>query len=483
MIKILQSLEKNLVQLRLKDQPFVVERDEADIRIVLVDKKEIEVELENAYVLCLYLLELLHPIRFSEMEKGYSKVIQSIIEEVYLYVKRLAVQFELSRDDKEQLRALSIAMKIGGKVPAFYLLDEKNSRFRKFIENNYFHNYIFSFRMQLPFDSIEGPSIPIYMEGSGPVWVPFLQLICAEAEEKLIFQLNGTTVFVTNLEMVLDPNYSFFYQGIRKYNVAESTTWEPYDFQDSREWGHRHIAEVWTLFSDSLENSPMMFRKTHAYLILKDDLGYVRSVGQDVIMTIKDYKVTELLSVKKGLGKILTPDTSVFYPKNSRYFEKTTFNLTKKQHDKMIQIVETDKRNEKHTISVMRGNCVSYVLKLLREAAHINLDASMHAFHVFSRSLMPPKLYHAFFKPFDKWYNKQSAIIQKAIFFFPPFYICHILFGLIAMGCKRKNFENRHEFYLKDIFFRPWTMSCDHPHQLVKILSSIPESLLTPSDE
>lgn len=483
MIKNLQSLEKNLIQLRLKDQPFSVEREGFDIRLVLVDKRSKDLEVENAYALCQYLIDLICPMHFVELESSRCKAIQAVIEEAYLYVKYVIVRFALSCDEVDQLRALSIAMKIGGKVPVHYLLDKKNVRFLKFIECNYFHNYIFSFRMQLPFDSVDGPSIPIYAEERGIVWVHFENLVCEEAGEELIFHLAGEVVFVTNLEMILDPDYAFFYQGIRRYNVAESTNWIPFDFQDSKEWGSRHIAEVWTLFSDSLENSPLMFRKTHAYLVLKDDIGHVRSVGQDVIMTIKDYKVTELLSVKKGLGKILTPDASVFYPKNSRYFEKTTFNLTKKQHDKMIQIVEADKRNEKHTISVMRGNCVSYVLKLLREAAHINLDASMHAFHVFSRSLLPSKLYHAFFKPFDRWYNKQSVFVQKAIFFFPPFYICHILFGLVAMGCKRRNFENRHEFYLRDIFLRPWTMSCDHPHQLVKILSSIPESLLTPVDE
>lgn len=477
-MKDLFSIEENLRLFRIKKQPFIAERNGKELEFLSTAKRVQKIEVQNALTLCQYLIEAIRLIYFSRVPKERSKVIKMAIEEAYFYTKTV-MRLKISKEEKEALKATCLAMKMGGKVPISYLLAKKNSPFRKFIENNYLHHAMFFYSMQVPFDSMEGPLIPICREDKSPIWAHFNHLLVQERQNKLIFQLDDEEVFVTDKNMVLDANYTFLYQGIQKYDIAKSTHWIPFDVQDPKEWGQKHVAEVWAFFSKPLENNPRMFRSTHAYLILKDSEGNVRSVGQDVIMTIKDYKLTELLSVKNGSGKILTPDISVFYPKHSRHFEMTTFHLTKKQHDKIIEIVESDKRNENHTISVMRGNCVSYVLKLLRKGADIQLDASIHAFHIFSRSLLPYKIYEGFFRPFDRWYNRQSKMVQRAVFFFPPFYICHILFGFIALACKRRNYENRADFFLKDIFLRPWTMSCDHPHQLVKILSSVENSSKT----
>ncbi len=430
-----------------------------------------------------FLIGVIRPLRLSSLSMKEFEIIQDLVEDCYLLAKRVTREGPYTYEEKKAIRAHTLALKLGGKIPVEWLLEKENNLFWKFITANYLQHTLFALRIQVPFDPIFGPELPFEWKEEGPLFIPWGQLdVQFKQHGGMSYYMGKKELFEVDVNMTLLPCYQCMYKGIAKYDPNWDPIWRPYDKQNPKEWGGGYLLEIWTMCDITPEVNPSMFRKTHAFSVLKDAQGYVRSVGQDIIVTVQDYGVTEILSRKKSPGKILTPDQSVFYPRNARQFRVSPIKITKAQFEKIIAIVEEDKKNENHTMSVLRGNCVSYVLKLLQQGLGINLDASMHGVHIFAKSILPHKLYKEFIRRFNPWYEKRSDPVKKALFFFPLFYIPHLFVGLVASALKQKNHEDKADFYLKDILVRPWTLSCDHPLQLHRILSS-GKHTLSPDEE
>jgi hypothetical protein len=135
--------------------------------------------------------------------------------------------------------------------------------------------------------------------------------------------------------------------------------------------------------------------------------------------------------------------------------------------------VEKDKANKEHSMSVMKGNCVSYVLKILRLGLGLEVNATMHGLHVMLKAWVPNSWYRAFFNRFDPWYSKKSDFAKKGLYFLPFVYIPSFLLGIAALFTRQNNYQEIRDFSFLDLIIRPWKLSCEHPLALHRKLDEV----------
>ena len=451
---------------------FIAVKRNKDIFLELRMTTTQEQRVETCKIISEYLLKVVSKIDIEGLQRKEFDVLRKIIDEHYLYVKKVTREKGIDESLVFKLRAQTLSLKLGGKVPEHWLSQEKNRAFFLFVVRNFLHHDFSALRLQVPFEYDKGPSLPIYRREFGLVWLPFNKMTVQKKEKnnKLVFTYLNEVIFETNLRYELGQDYSCFFNGIQKYNIYFAQDWIPYDKRDPNEWGKKYILEVWTSAMRHYKDKPSMFSRTHAYMILLDKEGYVRSVGQDALIDIKDYKVHEVLATKPGYGKIATPDKYVLYPTNSRQFWHVSIELTKEQHDKMIELVEKDKKNPHHFMSVQRKNCVSYTLKMLREVLGFEVDGSIHGMHIFFKAFLPNKYYRMFMKWFVPWYQRRSPRTQKMLYFFPPYYLLFALVVTCGAAISQNNYRGIKDYRLKDVLLFPWLHSVDHPLALHRVL-------------
>jgi hypothetical protein len=411
---------------------------------------------ENCRLLLGYLLEHKEELFSKKISLREFDLVRTLVDYCYLYRKKV--------DKQGEFENLALSLRLGGNIPVDWL--KEHPKFKKFIKNNYLHHRLFVLRLPLPFDKKKGAALP-FRENDKTTWIYWSEI----REEDYDFYLGKRVLFETDNQYRLIPSYTCLYLGICHYDVSIDPKWEPFQVIDPKDWGNKHILEVWTV---SLPMSkPPMFQRTHAYLVLKDDQGNVRSVGQDVLVDRANYRITEILNRKSGFGKITTPDIYTFYPINARRFWHITLEITEEEHDRIVRIVEKDKVNKEHSMSVLKGNCVSYVLKILKEGIGIQMDASMHGLHIMLKAFMPNSWYRAFFKRFDPWYEGLSDFTKKALYFLPIIYIPSFLLGVAALFTRQNNYQEIRDFSFLDLIIRPWKLSCEHPLALHRKLDAI----------
>ena len=411
---------------------------------------------ENCRLLIEYLIAAKDEIFSKKKSLVEFDVIRTLIDNCYLYRKQV--------DKKGEFDLLLFSLRLGGKISVSWL--KENPIFRKFIKNNHLHHRFFALRVALLFDEKRGVALPVQMGGETE-WVYWSDI----KETKFKFFHNDNIVFETDKQYRLIPLYTVLYLGICKYDVGIDPKWEPFQVADPVEWGNKYILEVWTVSLPMLK--PPMFQRTHAYIVLKDDKGNIRSVGQDVLVDRANYRITEILNRKSGFGKITTPDIYTFFPRNSRRFWNVSFEITEEEHNRIIALVEQDKLNKEHSMSVLKGNCVSYVLKILKIGVGLDIDASMHGLHIILKAFLPNSVYRSVFSRFHNWYAARSTLIKKICFFLPFIYIPSLLLGLTALFTRQNNYQEIRDFSALDLFFRPWKLSCEHPLALHRKLEAI----------
>ncbi len=413
-------------------------------------------ENENCAVIFNYMREHKTELFSKKLSLGEFDLVRTFLDNVYLYRKQV--------DPKGEFENTALSLRLGGNIPEDWI--KGNKEFKQFVKSNYLHHRLFALRLALPFDEKKGAAIPI-QEGDHTKWVYWSEL----EKHADHFYFEGKLIFKVDERSRLISEYTCLHLGICKYNVGVDPKWEPFQVADPAEWNHKYVLEVWTVSLPMLK--PPMFQRTHAYIVLKDNKGNVRSVGQDVLVDRANFRVTELLNRKPGFGKITTPDIYTFYPTNARRFWHISFEISKEEHSRIIDIVEKDKTNKEHSMSVLKGNCVSYVLKILREGVGIQLDASMHSLHIMIKEFLPHSWYRALFKNFNNWYANQSSFVKKAVFFLPIVYIPSLLLGFAALFTRQNNYQEIRDFSVVDLIIRPWKLSCEHPLALHRKLEAI----------
>lgn len=400
--------------------------------------------------------------------------VQRIVDGHYVYVKKVTREKGIPHETIAFLRAQTLSLKLGGKIPIEWLLQEDHAFFRQFILRNHYQHAFFTLRLQLPFDYQKGPSIPVYRKLFGLTWIFFgeIEVISDEQKGCLTYLFRGEELFTSSTEYVLGEDYSCFYNGIQKYNIHRSEKWLPYDKRNPEEWENTYQLEVWTSCLKKQKDHPSMLRYTHAYVVLRDRNGYVRSVGQDVLIEAKGYKKTELFSHKPGYGKITTPDWYVWYPTNSRHFWHVVIKISKEQHDRIIAIVEKDKQDRQRKMSLTKNNCVSYTLKLLREGLGLEVNASIHGIHVVLKNVLPDKWYHKGVRRFFHWCAQQPTWVQRSLHFFPLYYLCYLIIATGVSMMQRNSYLKGRDHNLRELFLQPWSLQVDHPLALHRSLEA-----------
>ncbi len=413
-------------------------------------------ERENCTIILEYMLQHKTELFSKSLSLKEFDLVRNFLDNLYLYRKQV--------DQKGEFENALLSLRLGGDVPAEWI--KANKEFKKFIKSNYLHHRLFVLRLPLLFDEKRGAALPL-QEEDHIEWVYWDEI----KKEGSDFYFEGRLIFKADERYRLIPEYTCLHRGICHYNVGIDPKWEPFQVADPTEWNHKYVLEVWTVSLPMLK--PPMFQRTHAYIVLKDSEGNIRSVGQDVLVDRANFRVTEILNRKPGFGKITTPDIYTFYPTNARRFWNISIEITKEEHDRIIAIVEKDKANKQHSMSVLKGNCVSYVLKILREGVGIQVDASMHSLHIMLKEFLPHSWYRALFKNFNRWYGKQSPVVKKALFFLPIVYIPSLLLGIVALFTRQNNYQEIRDFSFLDLIFRPWKLSCEHPLALHRKLEAI----------
>jgi len=427
------------------------------------------IEVNNCNILADFILKKIQIISLNQLPMDVFEVLHKIVDDCYLYVKRVTRKYQFSDEEKKRLRAKTLAIKLGGKIPVSFLLDSENEKFIKFIQSNYLQHTLFALRLSLLFDREDGPSIPVQIVSERTQWITWKEIEQKRSAttKKIEFFFGNTHLFTTNFSYVLDKAFSCLYNGITPYNIYVEPKLLPYDRQDPKQWNHKHILEVWIVCRNKYTDKPSMFLDTHAYIILKDEQGFLRSVGQDFIFQDRDnIRKREVLSSQLGYGKLASPDLYVVYPKNARKFWCTSFEITKEQMDQIIEMVVNDKKNANRLISLSKKNCVSYVRKILKEILDIEIDSSMYCLHILCKSFLPEKWYRTFYKLLSPKYQKLSPKLQKALYFFPPFYLLHFFLTIGTSILSQNNQGDHKDFYFLETLLKPWTLSADHPLQL-----------------
>lgn len=437
-----------------------------------VDEGDYLEQIANCEILSRYILKRIQEIGLETLPIHLFEIIRRVVDDCYLYVKRVTSLCYCEEERKKEIRSIPLAMKLGGKVPVCFLLDGKNEPFVRFILNNYLHHSLFALRLFLPYDPVKGPSIPIAGEGKTS-WIPWREISeVKNGKGEVQGYFNGVHLFTVDQSYKFTENYCCFYQGILRYSIYNEGTFIPFDRQDPKRWDDKHILEIWTVCQRG--EKPSMFYHTHAFMVIKDDQGYLYAVGQDSVLHLPGkIRVLQILSTKPAYGLLPTPDLYVIYPQNARRFWSFSFEITKEQMGQIIRLVERDRDDVHRTLSFGRKNCVSYIKNILKEVLFIEIDPSMYVSHILLKSTLPTKWYRFLYKRFSPIYQNLHPGIRKALFFFPPYYIIHMILAIIVRFLSQKNIPGQEDYTIWDSLIRPWNLSAHHPLQLHRKLEKL----------
>lgn len=426
----------------------------------------------NCKALSEFILRKIQELSLDKVSWDTFDVISRVVDDCYLYVKKISQYCQCIEERKKQLQAVPLSMKLGGKIPVSYLLDGKNEKFVTFIQKNHLQHSLFALRLFLPFDKEKGPSIPVAIEGN-TTWVPWKEIREEKsAEGEIDFYWNDLLLFQADSQYILSHSFNCLYKGIMKYSIYKEGKFIPFDRQDPSRWDNKHILEIWTVSQN--KSKPSMFFSTHAFMILKDSEGNLYSVGQDSVLHLPNkINLWEVLSTKPALGLLPTPDLYVVYPKNVRQFRKSSFEITREQLDKIIKIVEEDQRNNNRMLSFGKKNCVTYVIKILEEVLGIKVDPTMYVSHILLKSALPSQIYRFLYRFMSPAYQLLPLIIKRSLFFLPFYYPIHILLAILVQLISQKNIPGHEDYTFFDTLIRPWNLSAHHPLQLHRRLEKL----------
>jgi hypothetical protein len=395
-----------------------------------------------------YLEKKLASIDYLQLDAQERRCIQAL--------NLLAEQFTQEFGSKkltDRLWRLNLAMNEG-------VLTNDKFDFQRFIQASGFHEAMLILTKRMHSDDKNGLYLPVFVDGIEK-WIPINLLSVQKKDEFIAISFNKTILFELNEDYTLSQDYLIAYRGIQKCNVYTSQELEVYDVKDPKEWGSKYILEV-SVVSQRTQR-PSMLYQNHAYLVLKDDRGNMRSVGQDILVYFKEPRYLQAFGYKRGDGLITSPDISVFASLHKMRISSVTVEVKKSEHDKILEIVKRDMRDLDRLASLLRSNCASYVARLLRLGAKIEVDPFMSAIHIFIKHFIPKKLYRGFKKisSLPKWF-------KRLLFYTPPIYTLQVVIGLSSYIMSKRSLRGKRDFSLLDLFIRPYKVGADHPLKLIR---------------
>jgi hypothetical protein len=448
-------------------------------------------------------LDLLLDATLGELQRVDLKQIDVAVADTLLkvvsscgdYFKRI-MPLGIAPEDERDLKAKISAAKCGGRVSYEIFKNKALADFKKFLEANFIPNKLMTLRMQLRADPRDGhPLLPIAnmnRDSEGRLFQPpgedatrYVRWDALEKQEvrdnagKLTgyrFRHDGVTVFETNdkLEMNIgyqdvERGYSFNHRGILPYCV-KATQALPYDQRNPAEWGNKYIVEVWTALADKKGEKIQLALGDHTFLKIRNGkTGEIYGAGEFGIK--RDYKPLDYLTpLGHKTSGLETPDRYTFLPQSMFHFRMVEMEVTKAEFEKLITRIEAEKADRTRTFSLVKQNCTSWSVKIVREELGVDLDAKMSILGFAIRQLCPISWQKPLFQAWDNSVGRLPEWAQKAMYLLHVIlivpYVLHVVISLIVKGLAMKNDKHEADFPLLDIFFRPWNIYLDHPYAL-----------------
>ncbi|MCH9812245.1 hypothetical protein K0U07_05755 [bacterium] len=372
---------------------------------------------------------------------------------------------KLDASNKEHLHLQVLAIKVGAKVPIDAFL--KNSLLKEFIEVNNLANIFFTTKLTILFHKRKGFFLPIELHQEKTAHLPWSEFVWKETKKGYAVYMEENLLFKTGKSKRLARDFSTLWYGITRYNRRKAATFRPYKHVDPSYHGGGHLLEVLVTWQKGEKFSYLA--GTHVSLELKDEDGAIRSVGQDIYDHIRAVPKRGFFRAASRSSIIKTPDDASFYPKNHREIRKIAIPLTKKEHDTIIYLVETDKYNFEGAAALLKGNCVSYVQSLFKRALGYDFIADISAHEIILREYLPTKWEPTLQKMFNK-IKKWPRPIQRALYFITPLYLITLGVGILSFISSYYGYNNHREYALYEYLFFPWRIRCDIPIFLYKVL-------------
>ena len=100
----------------------------------------------------------------------------------------------------------------------------------------------------------------------------------------------------------------------------------------------------------------------------------------------------------------------------------------------------------------MKNNCTSWLAHVLDEELGIQLNARMFHISALIRQILPSTWQRAFFAFWDSTYGQLPDLVQKMLYFFPPFYLLHVAVGLFYKLFTVGGYDGENDLELFDLF-------------------------------
>lgn len=423
---------------------------------------------ENLDILADYMIETLRLIRVRELSAVHLERYRSVVALSVLMLEKVG---GFSKIDVLQAKVLAVAL--GGCIPYPSLLKEKYKVYVEFVIANHLYEALPSLGIQLASGLNNCPTVPVAHKKSGMWSVAWddMQIIWKDGEYH--YYLDDILLFKTDKKRVLTAEYPIYFLGIAHYNRGVEKLL-PVDFQKPDNWGRKNLIEVWTSFRRGKNRDyNCMWEGIHAWIVLRKSTGEVYSLGQDVLHDITQDKWKYTFSTKKGSGKIVALDPYYFYPRETHSSEKATIEITDEEWDQVINAIEEDRQNPDWVVSAMRNNCVSYIIKLLHRTLGYKISGEISNLSILWLNAFHPDSYEKIRSFSDRLEKKKLTWVQKALYFFPPFYLVAVLVGIMCKMMGQNNYKNMTDLRWSDVFLRPWVNRTDHPWEFRRSLKKM----------
>lgn len=372
---------------------------------------------------------------------------------------------KIANKEKDHLFSQILSIKVGAKVPLDTFV--KDSMLKEFILINALAEIFFTTKLVILFHKRKGYFLPVELEEEKISWKSWMDLTWKETSKGYEVFSDKELLFKTGKSKRLTREYSTLWYGITQYDRRRASTFRPYKHADPSFHGGGHLLQIIVTWEKGEKFSYLA--KTHVSLELKDDKGAVRSVGQDIYDHIKVVPKRGFFRAANRAAIIKTPDDASYYPKHFREIKTISIPLSKKEHDQIIYLVESDKYNHKSAASLLKGNCVSYVRSILKRVLGYEVLADISAHELLLREFLPAKC-----EPYlQKMFVKVRALpffLRRALYFMPPLYPILASIGILSFISSYYGHNHYKEYPLYTYIFFPWKIRCDIPRLFYDVL-------------
>jgi hypothetical protein len=393
---------------------------------------------------------------------------EGIYQSFKVFVENLSNHVLLAKiceKEKELLVSQILSIKVGAKVPIDTFV--KESVLKEFILINGLAEIFFTTKLVILFHKRKGYFLPVELEEEKISWQSWMDLTWKETARGYGVFSDGKLLFKTGKSKKLTREYSTLWYGITQYDRRRASIFRPYKHTDPSYHGGGHLLQVVVTWEKAEKFSYLA--KTHVSLEIKDDKGAVRSVGQDIYDHIRVIPKRGFFRAASRSSIIKTPDDASYYPRHFREIKTVSIPLTKKEHDQIVYLVESDKYNHKSAASLLKGNCVSYVRSILKRVLGYEVLADISAHELLLREFLPNKLEPFLHKAFEK-VRALPFLLRRALYFAPPLYPILASIGLLSFISSYYGHNHHKEYHLYTYLFFPWRIRCDIPRLFYDVL-------------